>query len=168
MLDLAALIFFPALMAYAAASDLLTMTIPNKVALALVGCFAVFAIASGLPWHAVAMHVAAGLLVLTACFGMFAFGWIGGGDAKLAAATALWLGFNTLVEYLLISTLAGGLLTLAILWLRAWPLPIFALRWDWLLRLHDRTSGVPYGIALAGAALAVYPQSPIWVSILAS
>jgi len=162
MLDFATLIVFPALMAYAAASDLLTMTIPNKVSLGLVVCFGVFAIGSGLPWHAVAMHVAAGLLVLTVAFGMFAFGWIGGGDAKLAAATALWLGFNTLMEYLLISTVAGGMLTLAILSMRGWPLPLFALRWEWLSRLHDRTSGVPYGIALAGAALAVYPHSPIW------
>lgn len=168
MLDVAALIVFPALMAYAAASDLLTMTIPNKVSLALVLCFAVFAIGSGLPWPVVAMHVAAGVLVLTVTFAMFAFGWIGGGDAKLAAATALWLGFNTLAEYLLISTLAGGLLTLAILYLRVWPLPLFALRWDWLSRLHDKRSGVPYGIALAGAALVVYPHSPIWGGMLGS
>jgi prepilin peptidase CpaA len=166
MLDLAALIVFPALMAYAAASDLLTMTIPNKVSLALVAAFAVFAIGSGLPWQAAAMHVVAGILVLTVAFGMFAFGWIGGGDAKLAAAIALWLGFNTLMEYLLISTLAGGLLTMAIVGLRGCTLPLFALRWDWLSRLHDRHSGVPYGIALAGAALVVYPHSPIWRGVL--
>jgi prepilin peptidase CpaA len=168
MLDLAALIVFPALMAYAAASDLLTMTIPNRISLALVVVFAVFAVGSGLPWQTLAMHVAAGVLVLTVAFGMFARGWIGGGDAKLAAATALWLGFSTLVEYLLISTIAGGLLTLAILGLRGWPLPLFALRWDWLSRLHDRRSGVPYGIALAGAALVVYPHSPIWGGMLGS
>ena len=89
MLDLAALVIFPALMAYAAASDLLTMTIPNRVSLALVISFAAFAVFGGLSWDAVLMHVAAGALVLAVCFGMFAFGWIGGGDAKLAAATAL-------------------------------------------------------------------------------
>jgi prepilin peptidase CpaA len=166
MLAIAALIVFPALMAYAAASDLLTMTIPNKISLALVICFAGFAIGAGLSWHAIAMHVAAAVLVLTVSFGLFAFRWIGGGDAKLMAATALWLGFNTLMDYLLISTVAGGLLTLAILSLRGWPLPLFALRWDWLSRLHDKSSGVPYGIALAGAALAVYPHSPIWSGIL--
>ena len=166
MVELALFIIFPALMAYAAASDLLTMTIPNQVSLALVISFAVFATGSGLSWEAVALHVAAGGLVLTVAFALFAFGWIGGGDAKLAAATALWLGFNTLMEYLLISTVAGGLLTLAILSLRGWPLPLFALRWTWLSRLHDRSSGVPYGIALAGAALVVYPHSPIWSGIL--
>ena len=166
MIEIAALIIFPALMAYAAASDLLTMTIPNKVSLALILSFAVFAIVAGLSWHAIGMHVAAGALVLLVCFGMFACGWIGGGDAKLAAGTALWLGFQTLVEYLLVATVAGGLLTLAILALRLQPLPAFALRYHWVSRLHDQKSGVPYGIALAGAALAVYPHSHIWSTVL--
>ncbi len=166
MLDLAALLVFPALMAYAAVSDLLTMTIPNKISLALVIAFAGFAIVGGLPWQALLMHAAAGALVLAVCFAMFAFGWIGGGDAKLAAATALWLGFQTLMEYLFISAIAGGFLTLAILLLRGLPLPLFALRWDWLSRLHDRKTGVPYGIALAAAALVVYPHSFVWSTVL--
>jgi prepilin peptidase CpaA len=168
MVDLAPLLIFPALMAYAAASDLLTMTIPNRVSLLLVLSFPVLAILGGLSWDAMLMHVSAGALILMVCFGMFTRGWIGGGDAKLAAATALWLGFDTLMAYLLMSALAGGMLTLAILSLRLWPLPIFALQWNWLSRLHDRSSGVPYGIALAGAALVVYPHSPIWGGILAS
>jgi prepilin peptidase CpaA len=104
--------------------------------------------------------------VLVVCFGMFAFRWIGGGDAKLAAATALWLGFGSLPEYLLISSLGGGLLTVGILHLRGVTLPPFALSWTWLSRLHDRKSGVPYGIALAGAALVVYPHSHIWGAVL--
>jgi prepilin peptidase CpaA len=112
------------------------------------------------------MHVAAGALVLAVCFGMFVFGWIGGGDAKLAAATALWLGFGTLLEYLLVASIAGGVLTLALICWRGSPLPAFASAWAWLLRLHDRKSGIPYGIALAGAGLAVYPHSAIWMAVL--
>jgi prepilin peptidase CpaA len=166
MIEIATLLIFPALMAFAAVSDLLTMTIPNKVSMALVVSFAAFALAGGLQWDAVVMHLAAGAVVLAVCFGMFAFGWIGGGDAKLAAATALWLGFHTLMEYLLVSTVAGGLLTILILQLRGWPLPCFAMQWSWLSRLHDRHSGVPYGIALAGAALLVYPHSPLWAAVL--
>jgi prepilin peptidase CpaA len=168
VLELALLLVFPALMAYAAASDLFTMTIPNKLSLTIVVAFAAFAMLSGLSWAALGMHVAAGALALVVCFGLFAFGWIGGGDAKLAAATALWLGFNhTLVEYLALSTIAGGLLTLAILVVRGTELPLFALSWDWARRLHDHKTGVPYGIALSGAALLVYPQSPIWMALLA-
>lgn len=166
MLELALLTAFPALMAYAAASDLFTMTIPNKVSLALIVAFAAFALFGGLAWQAIAIHLAAGFVVLVVAFGLFSFGWIGGGDAKLAAATALWLGFGALLDYLLISTVAGGLLTLALLSMRSMYLPSFAIGWDWLERLHDKKTGVPYGIALAGAGLAVYPHSPIWLAVL--
>ena len=168
MLELALLIAFPALMAYAAASDLFTMTIPNRVSLALVAAFSAFALFGGLPWQTVAIHLAAGLAVLVVAFAFFSFGWIGGGDAKLAAATALWLGFGTLVDYLLISTVAGGALTLALLSMRSTYLPPFTMGWEWLERLHDKKTGVPYGIALAGAGLAVYPHSPIWLAVLAA
>jgi prepilin peptidase CpaA len=48
------------------------------------------------------------------------------------------------------------------LWLRAQPLPAFALGWGWLSRLHDQKTGIPYGIALAAGALIVYPSSAIW------
>lgn len=165
MVEAALLMSFPALMAFAAATDLFTMTIPNKLSLALVAGFVAFGVVAGLPWSAWLAHGAAGALVLTVCFTLFAMGWIGGGDAKLAAATALWFGFQPLLEYLLLATLAGGALTLALLAWRGLPLPAFALGWTWLARLHDRHTGVPYGIALAGAALVVYPESPLWRSL---
>lgn len=168
MTDAALLVLFPFLMAFAASSDLFTMTIPNRVAVILVAGFAVVALAAGLSWHAIALHAAAGVSVLAVTFAMFALGWIGGGDAKLAAAVALWLGFDVLADYLLISALAGGALTLALLAMRQWPLPAFAHRWGWLTHLHDEKTGVPYGIALAGAALALYPSSEIWTAALAS
>ncbi len=166
MFDAAVLIIFPGLMAYAAASDLLMMTIPNKISLALVLAFAMIVAAGYVPWDAALMHAAAGSLVLLVCFGLFSFGWIGGGDAKLAAAVALWLGFQALLEYFLVASIIGGLLSLALLQLRAFPLPAFALQWGWLARLHDRRSGVPYGIALAVAALLVYPHSRVWFALV--
>ena len=164
--ELCLLVLFPSLMAYAAASDLLTMTIPNRLSLALVAGFVPLAWLGGLGGQAILLHVAAGAAMLAVTFAMFAFGWIGGGDAKLAAATALWLGFSALPDYLFIATIGGGVLTLAILALRFFPLPGFALGWTWLCRMHDRGTGVPYGIALAAAALAVYPQSEIWIAAL--
>ncbi len=45
---------------------------------------------------------------------------------------------------------------------RSLPLPAFAVSWTWLDRLHDRRSGVPYGIALAAAGVMVDPNSPLW------
>src|SRR5207248_11420689 len=89
--DAIRLLLFPALMASAASSDLLTMTISNRVSLILVGSFFVLAIWSGMPLADIGMHAGAGLAVLVVTFTFFACGWIGGGDAKLAAATALWL-----------------------------------------------------------------------------
>jgi prepilin peptidase CpaA len=164
MIAIALLFLSLALMAYAAASDLLTMRIPNWLSLALMAAFAVFFAAGGLPWDAALMHVAAAVLVLSVCFALFAFRWIGGGDAKLAAATALWLGFSSLVDYLLLAALAGGILTVVILVMRACPLPRVALEWNWLARLHNRKSGVPYGVALALAAVIAFPQSPVWTA----
>ena len=162
MLTLVAFVVFPALMAYAAASDLLTMTIPNRITLALIAAFLAFAGLSGMGLAAFGGHLAAGAAVLAVAFALFSFGWIGGGDAKLAAATALWLGFGSLLDYLYLSAIGGAVLTIALLALRGMPLPGFALGWTWLARLHDKRSGVPYGIALAGAALAVFPDSALF------
>jgi len=168
MLETVTLVFFPLLMAYAASSDLFTMTIPNRLSVLLVLGFPVLAYASGLGLEAIAMHLAAGAAMLAVTFTLFGLGWIGGGDAKLAAATAVWLGFGGLPSYLLLASLAGGALTLALLALRRHPLPERMGRWPWLLHLHDQRTGVPYGIALAAAALAVYPYSAIWLAAIAS
>ena len=153
------LLLFPALMAFAAFSDLFTMTISNRLSIALAAGFALIALVSGMGLVDIGWHVAAAGLVLAVSFIFFTFGWIGGGDAKLAAATALWFGFEHLLDYLLCASLFGGVLTVLLLQFRRWPLPMPLARHAWIERLHDRTCGVPYGIALAAAALAVYPHT---------
>ncbi len=157
--DVIRLLLFPALMAFAASSDLLTMTISNRLSLALAGGFFVLTIITGMSLPAIGMHLAAAALVLTISFGFFAMGWIGGGDAKLAAATALWFGFDFLLDYLVYASLFGGVLTLVLIQFRRLPLPGPLARQTWILRLHESGGGVPYGIALAAAALAVYPKT---------
>ena len=149
----------PALMAFAASSDLLTMTISNRVSLLLAGGFGALALVTGMSLVEIGWHLAAGAVVLAVAFGFFARGWIGGGDAKLAAATALWFGFGHLLDYVVYASLFGGALTLLLLQWRNWPLPRALARQPWAQRLHDRNSGVPYGIALAAAALTVYPHT---------
>jgi prepilin peptidase CpaA len=153
------LLLFPAMMAFAASSDLLTMTIPNRVSLIMIGGFVLLALATGMSLEQFALHAGAGLLVLAVAFGFFAFGWIGGGDAKLAATTALWFGFEHLFEYALYGSVFVGVLTLALLQFRALPLPSMLLGREWAERLHQPGGGVPYGIALAAAALLVYPKT---------
>jgi prepilin peptidase CpaA len=165
MVDTVRLFLFPALMAFAASSDLFTMTISNRVSLALIAGFFVMAFVVGLNGYDVLMHIGAGLAVLAVTFVFFARGWIGGGDAKLAAATALWLGFDPLMNYLLYASLLGGLLTLVMLRFRLVPLPSALAGQEWAERLHRADAGVPYGIALAASALLVYPDT-IWMKTL--
>ena len=157
--DTIRLLFFPALMAFAASSDLLTMTISNRVSLALAGGFLLLTAITGISMQTFAMHLAAAAVVLVVAFVFFSQGWIGGGDAKLAAATALWLGFDHLLDYLTYASLFGGALTLLVLQFRKLPLPAPLARQNWILRLHEVDGGVPYGIALAAAALTVYPKT---------
>jgi prepilin peptidase CpaA len=161
--DAMRLLLFPALMAFAASSDLLTMTISNRLSLALTGGFFLLMIVTGMTLHAAGMHVAAAAIVLVVAFVFFSQGWIGGGDAKLAAATALWFGFDHLLDYLVYASLFGGALTLAILQFRKIPLPAILARQGWILRLHETDGGIPYGVALAAAALAIYPKTG-WMS----
>ncbi len=160
--DAIRLCLFPLLMAFAAWSDLFTMTISNRVSLILIAGFAILAALIGMNSVQLLSHVGAGLTVLAVTFTLFACGWIGGGDAKLAASTALWLGFDPLMNYLLYASLFGGGLTLLLLRFRAMPLPAAMAGQEWVARLHNAKSGVPYGIALAAAALAVYP-STVWM-----
>jgi prepilin peptidase CpaA len=163
LIQYAAFFIFPLGMAYAAASDTVSMTISNRVSLALFAAFVIFMPFLDLSWSAIGMHFAAGGTVLVVAFTMFAFGWIGGGDAKIAAVAALWLGWDQMLLFLGISAAFGGLLTLALLNFRGQVLPAAAIRQDWIARLHHHESGVPYGIALAFAALILYPASP-WLS----
>jgi prepilin peptidase CpaA len=157
--DVIRLLLFPALMAFAASSDLLTMTISNKLSLALIAGFFVLTLAIGMSWPAIGMHLAAAALVLVFSFGFFSQGWIGGGDAKLVAATALWFGFDNLFDYLIYASMFGGVLTLLLIQFRKLPLPGPLARQAWIMRLHETGGGIPYGIALAAAALAVYPKT---------
>lgn len=164
MLDLAILTVFPAAVAFAGAMDLFTMTIPNRISLALVAAFAVLAPLAGLGLAGMAHHAGAGLLVLAIGVLLFIPGWIGGGDAKLAAAVALWLGFENLFPYLFCVALAGGALAILFMNLRNAPLPLFVCTQPWAVRLHDRRTGIPYGIALAAGALLIYPHTS-WFAI---
>jgi prepilin peptidase CpaA len=151
----------PLLLALAAGWDLASYTIPNRLALAIAAAFVIFALSCGLPLSAWGLHLAAGLVALVVGFTLFALRWIGGGDAKLFAATALWFGFGDLLSYAVIAALIGGGLTLALLAVRRIPLPAVLIRQRWIARLHDYRSGVPYGVALAAGALVVLPGAQI-------
>ena len=160
MLQTALLLFFPFLMIDSAFSDLVSMTISNKVSLLLMGGFVIMAYATSMPLEAFAWHWGIFMLVLVVSFGLFAFGAVGGGDAKLAASTALWLGWEHTLIYLVIASLIGAGLTLLMLRLRGNIIPARIEKIDWIARLYRADTGIPYGIALGAAAVLVYPKTP--------
>lgn len=162
-----ALLIFPILMAFAASSDLLTMRISNALIISTVAGFIALAFIVGLPPDVIGMHFLSAFVVLVVGFAFFAFGWIGGGDAKLAAAITLWLGVGMMLPYVVYASLLGGALTMLILAARRWPLPERLRKIAFIDRLHDSKSGVPYGIALAAAGLLVYQDTAIFQHFMA-
>jgi prepilin peptidase CpaA len=163
--DLLILTLFPGAMALAAATDLFTMTVPNRLALALAVSFFVVAPLVGFGWTEIGLHAALALAALVLTFALFSFGWIGGGDAKLFAATCLWLGPEAILAYSVYAALLGGALTILILFWRRLPLPAALTAQGWLMRLHSPEEGVPYGIALAAAGLLVYSDTPFMAAL---
>ncbi|MBI1383395.1 MAG: peptidase [Rhizobiales bacterium] len=162
MMELVCATVFPGVMAFAGTMDLFTMTIPNRISIVLVVAFFVIAPFAGLGIADIAVHTATFLGVLGIGIFMFARGWMGGGDAKIIAAASLWIGPAMLGQFIVLTAICGGVLTLVLLAFRRLPLPDRALAVKWIGRLHACETGVPYGIAIAGGALLVYPQVP-WI-----
>jgi prepilin peptidase CpaA len=162
MLEALIFVVFPFCMLFAAISDALSMTIANRVSLLLVATFVAVAPLTGMDWPAFGLHLAAGAAVLAVTFGLFALGGMGGGDAKLLAATSVWMGFSIcLVEYLVIAAFLGGLLTLGVLLYRKSVLADFTRHNPVLRHFANDAVGVPYGIALGLGGLIAYPDSPL-------
>ena len=162
----AALAFFPAMMVFAALMDVMTMKIRNSLVLALILGYAVLAPLAGIPLHEIALNVALAAGVLLVGITLFSLGWIGGGDAKLAAATVLWLGAAHLLPYVVYTALIGAVLTIAVLVFRWADLPASWRSAEWVTRLHSPQAGVPYGAAMAPAALLVFPHTTWATAIL--
>jgi len=160
--ELLVIVALPLLLAAAGIYDLASFTIPNFLTAALLLVFVLFVPAAGLSLAAIGWHLLAGLVGLVLGFSLFALGYVGGGDAKLFAATVLWLGFKDLLPYALVASIAGGVLTLVVLGLRQCPLPQSLLRRAWIAKLHDASSGIPYGVALAAGAFFLLPSTEIF------
>jgi prepilin peptidase CpaA len=162
MLEALIFVVFPFCMVFAALSDILSMKIANTVPIVLLLTFAVVAPFAGIEWSAYAWHFAAGALVLAVTFCLFALGGMGGGDAKLLAASAVWMGMgNQLLGYLVASTILGGVLTILILSYRKSPLALYTGQNMFLRHFADETAGIPYGIALGVGGLIAYPDSTL-------
>lgn len=160
MLEALIFVVFPFCMVFAAVSDMLSMTIANRVSLILIATFAAIAPLTGMDWATYGWHFAAAGLVLCVTFGMFAIGGMGGGDAKLLAATALWMGFSVeLVAYLVYASIIGGVLTLVLVFYRNSSLATLTGTNMFLRHFANEKAGIPYGVALGISGLLVYPAT---------
>jgi prepilin peptidase CpaA len=159
------LMVFPALVILGGVKDLVSYRIPNWISLALIAGFLAAAgasLAAGASPTALGLNLAVGAAGLVAGVVMFALGWIGGGDAKLFAAAALWVGWPGAATFLAITGLAGGGLALLLLSLRS-PImrPLVTAGPAWFARLSEPGESVPYGVAIAIGALAAFPASAL-------
>jgi prepilin peptidase CpaA len=152
---------FPALLLCAAARDVVSFTIPNWISLACLGLFFPCALIGGMSGHDMLIAVAVGAVFLVAGIAMFALGWVGGGDAKLIAAVALWMGWPAVLPFLLFTAVAGGGLAIVLIGGKSLSRYYPVVRSGWALRLLAPESAVPYGLAIAIGALAAFPQSPL-------
>ncbi|MFG1420704.1 A24 family peptidase [Roseixanthobacter liquoris] len=155
---------FAAAMVWAAIRDVGTMRIRNALVLFLLAAYALLAPLSGQGVAPIGLSAGFAALILVCMMAFFTLGWIGGGDAKLAAVASLWLGPAQAFPYLLYTALFGGVLTLVILQLRAVPLPAHCRSIPWIARLHDPKSRIPYGVAIASGALYVLPKTH-WMTV---
>ena len=162
LLQAALLTVFPVLVIVAALTDVTSFTIPNRVSALLLLAFVPAALALGRPIGEMGLDAAICFAALLAGMGMFAAGWIGGGDAKLLAAASLWLGLPAMPIFLLVTALSGGALAMLLMNVRSsWVQPYLGGAPSWLARLATPGADVPYGVAIAAGALAAFPQSSL-------
>lgn len=169
MLEALIIVVFPLCMAFGAMTDLISMTIPNRVSVLLVATFCVVAPLAGFDLITIAWHFAAAFCVFAVCFVLFALNAMGGGDAKILAASALWYGFNPdLIGYLGNVGIFGAVLTFFVIVARAKSNTLIATGVPLPIYVTDNKVGVPYGIAIGLAALVTYPDTAIFAFLLNS
>ena len=140
------LLTLAAILVVAAVIDVRTFTISNRLNLTVALLAPVYWASVALsPWPGIAVQVAAAATVFVVFAGAFYAGMMGGGDVKLAAALALWFSPAGTVRFLVLTSLAGGVLTLGILaWHRA--------------KKREGRPEIPYGVAIAFGGLAILTQ----------
>ena len=135
-----------AILVVAAIIDVRTFTISNRLNLTVALFAPLFWLSAGLPpWPGFAIQLATATVVFVLLAGAFYAGLMGGGDVKLAAALALWFPPVATVKFLVLMSIAGGVLTLAVV---AWH----------RLKQRDGRPEVPYGVAIAIGGLAILTQ----------
>jgi prepilin peptidase CpaA len=150
---------FPAALLVAAANDIYEFKIPNWVSIILICAFPVAGVAVGASPRVIAEGFLIGAGALALGFALYAGKIIGGGDAKLFAAVAPWIGANALDVFLFNTALAGLGLAIFMSLFRMLPiLPVYA-HAPWLIELHGRKKDLPYAVAIAAGGFLSFSQT---------
>lgn len=167
MVEAAIFIVLPLCLAMAAFTDILTMKIPNRVSIILALSFFAVAPLSGMDLATFGWSIVAALAVFFGCFALFALNVMGGGDAKILSAAALWYGFNIdLVAFLGLTGIYGGFLALFVLLMRANQNILLATPVPIPMHFFKDRAGIPYGVAIGASAFSTYPESRIFVEAI--
>ena len=134
-----------AILIVAAVIDVRTFTISNRLNATVALAAPLYWLSIAMPWSGVAIQIAAGATVFVLLAGAFYAGMMGGGDVKLASALALWFAPSGTIKFLILMSIAGGVLTLGVL------------AWHRVQRRAGRPE-VPYGVAIAFGGLAILAQ----------
>ena len=154
-MDMSAIIalVFPLTLIAGAVSDLFRYEIPNSLSLSLLLGYVAYAIALDSDVVSAIQGLTSGLVVLVAGLVLFRLQFLGGGDVKLLAAAAPWIGWLGLPSFLIWTALWGGLLAVVILIGRGWAKRTSIWGPQWWQRLLAVGGGVPYGIAICAGGL---------------
>ena len=152
---------YPAVLIVAAFGDILSLRIPNWLSLTLVVWFVVFGVFAGLTMGVMALRLGLGAAVFLSGFVIYNFGLIGGGDVKLIAGSAIWVGWPDLGIFLLLVAICGGGLAGVVLIIRKMhvPVPVWISEKQWYVRLTAEGEGIPYGVAICIAGLLTFPTT---------
>lgn len=162
MIALILLSAYPAALLIAAFNDLAEFKIPNWASAVLFVSFFGAAAAVGAPGKVIIEGLLLACAALVIGFALFARRVFGGGDAKLFAALAPWIGVAGFLSFLLNVAVAGGFLAMFLLLFRQTPaLPVYA-QAPWLLRLHQRPKDIPYAVAICIGGLMSFPATPLF------
>ncbi len=155
----------PAAWIVAALNDIRALRIPNWISITLAAIFPIAGLVIGLPLATIGSSMLLGLIILFLGMGLFALRVLGGGDAKLLAASAPWIGLTTIWIFVFKVALVGGLVAVALMVFRKSPLlPVYA-QAPWILKLHQSGKQIPYGIAIAAGGLWALPDTQIFLTV---
>lgn len=148
------LLFFSALMIAAGIQDALTMKISNKISILLILGFVIYAGIGSIGPIEVGIRTATMVAIFAILLVLHHNNLMGGGDVKLMAAGSLWFQApEPLFLYIGLTSIFGGVVTLALQFMRHTPMPLFVYRWEAFDRWHKNSRYVPYGIGIAMGAI---------------